>query len=89
MAFYKSLVDGVKANLNNIEQEIAGNLKAWSKDRIFKVDLAILSLAIYEIKYTDISYKVAINEAVELAKIYGNDDSPKFVNGVLAKVVNA
>lgn len=89
LEFFNSLVDGVKANLKEIEQEISEKLKSWSKDRIFKIDLAILSLAIYEIKYTDISYKVAINEAVELAKIYGNDDSAKFVNGVLAKVVEA
>lgn len=89
LIFFNSLVDGVKTNLEDIEKEISDKLKSWSKDRIFKIDLAILSLAIYEIKYTDISYKVAINEAVELAKIFGNDDSAKFINGVLAKVVEA
>ena len=89
LIFFNTLVDGVKTNLEDIEKEISDKLKSWSKDRIFKIDLAILSLAIYEIKYTDISYKVAINEAVELAKIFGNDDSAKFINGVLAKVVEA
>ena len=89
LIFFNSLVEGVKTNLEDIEKEISDKLKSWSKDRIFKIDLAILSLAIYEIKYTDISYKVAINEAVELAKIFGNDDSAKFINGVLAKVVEA
>lgn len=89
LIFFNSLVDGVKTNLEDIERQISDKLKSWSKDRIFKIDLAILSLAIYEIKYTDISYKVAINEAVELAKIFGNDDSAKFINGVLAKVVEA
>lgn len=89
LIFFNSLVNGVKTNLEDIERQISDKLKSWSKDRIFKIDLAILSLAIYEIKYTDISYKVAINEAVELAKIFGNDDSAKFINGVLAKVVEA
>ena len=89
LIFFNTLVEGVKTNLEDIERQISDKLKSWSKDRIFKIDLAILSLAIYEIKYTDISYKVAINEAVELAKIFGNDDSAKFINGVLAKVVEA
>lgn len=51
------------------------------------MDLTILKLAIYEIKYTDVPYKVSINEAVELAKKYGEDKSKKFVNGILASVV--
>ena len=51
------------------------------------MDLSILKLAIYEIKFTDIPYKVAINEAVELAKKYGEDKSKNFVNGILASVV--
>ena len=52
-----------------------------------KVDLTILRLAVYEMKYDeDIPVKVAINEAVELAKLYGTDESPAFVNGVLAKL---
>ena len=58
-------------------------------DRISKIDLAILRLAIYEIKYKEIPYKVAINEAVELAKKYGEDSSKNFVNGILASVVNS
>ena len=50
LIFFNSLVDGVKTNLEDIEKEISDKLKSWSKDRIFKIDLAILSLAIYEIK---------------------------------------
>ena len=56
-------------------------------DRISKVDLSILKLAIYEIKYKEIPFKVVINEAVELAKKYGEDSSKNFVNGILASVV--
>ena len=64
------------------------NLKdEWKLSRISKMDLAILKLAIYEIKFSDVPYKVSINEAVELAKKYGEDKSKNFVNGVLASIV--
>lgn len=59
----------------------------WQLNRMGKVDLTIMRLAIYEIKFdNDIPTKVAINEAVEIAKIFGGDSSGSFVNGVLAKV---
>lgn len=59
----------------------------WKLNRMGKVDLTILRLAVYEIRYDEeIPVKVAINEAVELAKKFGGDDSPGFVNGVLAKL---
>lgn len=62
--------------------------KGWKTTRMGKVDLSIIRLAVYEIKNEDsVPEKVAINEAVELAKKYGTDDSPAFVNGVLAKFV--
>ena len=68
---------------------IEKNLKKdWKIDRISKIDLSILKLAIYEIKHTEVPYKVVINEAVELAKKYGEDNSRNFVNGVLASIVN-
>ena len=56
-------------------------------ERISKIDLSLLELAIYEIKYKEVPYKVAINEAVELAKKYGEDNSKTFVNGILASIV--
>ena len=59
----------------------------WKIDRISKVNLSLLKLAIYEIKYKNIPYKVEINEVVELAKTYGEDMSSKFINGALAKIV--
>lgn len=71
-----------------LKDEISKNLKnEWNIDRVSKINLAILKLAIYEILYTDTPYKVAINEAVELAKKYGEDQSPSFINGILASVV--
>ena len=60
----------------------------WQTDRMGKVDLTIIRLAVYEMKFDeDIPVSVAINEAVELAKRYGTENSPAFINGVLAKMI--
>ncbi len=79
--------DIVKFFLQNksiIDGNISHNLKDWDIDRISKVDLSILRVAATEILFKeDIPEKVSINEAVELAKRYGSDDSPAFINGVL------
>ena len=86
--YISNLLRGVITNIDVIDEEILKNLKDWSIDRIAKIDLAILRLAIYEIKYIEnIPVKVSVNEAVELAKMYGNDTSANFVNGLLAKVI--
>lgn len=62
----------------------------WKTHRMGRAELAIIRLALYEMKYDDeIPYRVAINEAVELAKIYGGEDSPGFVNAVLGKLADA
>ena len=72
------------AELDGLINEIA---KGWKTTRMGKVDLTLLRLAVYEIKFDDdIPTGVAINEAVELAKKYGTDDSSSFVNGILAKI---
>lgn len=71
-----------------IEKEIEKNLKAeWNLERVSKINLAILKIAIYEIVYKKLPYKISINEAVELAKKYGEDTSASFINGILASVV--
>lgn len=86
--YIKDAVFGIKQNINEIQGLIEKNLKAdWKIDRISKIDLSLLKLAIYEIKYKDIPYKVAINEGLELAKKYGEESSKNFVNGILASVV--
>ncbi len=83
-----TIVQGVKKNLSKIDQIIGNCAPEWPLDKISKVDLVILRIAIYEILYRDgTPSKVAIDEAVELAKEFGNDTSSKFVNGVLGKVV--
>lgn len=86
--YIKDIFEGIKENKEEIETLISSNLKEkWSMDRISKIDLAILKVAIFELIYSKLPYKVAINEAVELAKKYGEDSSKSFVNGVLASIV--
>ncbi len=76
------------AKLPEIDEAINASTTGWKTSRMGKVDLSIIRLAVYEIKYEeDVPAKVAINEAVELAKMYGTDNSASFVNGVLAKFV--
>ena len=86
--YIKDAIFGIKQNINEIQGLIEKNLKAdWKIDRISKIDLSLLKLAIYEIKYKKIPYKVAINECLELSKKYGEESSKNFVNGILASVV--
>lgn len=88
--YIDEVVSGVNKNIEKIDSIILSKLKNWSMDRIAKIDLAILRLSIYEIMYMDdIPVKVTANEAVELAKLYGNNDSKSFVNGVIAKVIES
>lgn len=86
--YIRDAVLGIEENKVEILNLIETNLKKdWKIDRISKMDLSILKLAIYEIKYKEIPFKVVINEAVELAKKYGEDSSKNFVNGILASIV--
>lgn len=71
-----------------IEEEVAKNLKSeWKINRISKINMSILKIAIYEILHKKLPYKISINEAVELAKKYGEETSASFINGILASVV--
>ena len=86
--YIKDVIYGIDKNKDEILKNIQENLKTdWNIKRISKIDLSILNLAIYEIKYKKLPFKVVINEAVELAKKYGEDSSQKFVNGILANIV--
>ena len=86
--YMKDAILGIEKNKVEIKALIEENLKSnWKIERISKIDLSLLELAIYEIKYKEVPYKVAINEAVELAKKYGEDNSKTFVNGILASIV--
>ena len=78
--------EDIASRLDVIDDMINKEAKGWDTTRMGKVDLTLIRLAVYEIKYDDeIPTGVAINEAVELAKKFGQDNSPAFVNGVLAK----
>ena len=86
--YIKQIFNGIKENKDEIVELISNNLKEkWTMDRISKIDLAILKVAIYELVFSKLPYKVVINEAVELAKKYGDDSSKSFVNGILASIV--
>ncbi|MCI8547081.1 MAG: transcription antitermination factor NusB [Clostridia bacterium] len=86
--YMSTVFNGIEQNKEEILDLIKANLKKdWAIERISKVNLAILEIAIYEIKYQELPFKVAINEAVELAKKYGDEAAPLFVNGVLASIV--
>ena len=86
--YLTNVIKGLKANEAEIDELISKNLKEnWSLNRISKITLSLLKLAIYEMVYTEVPYKVAINEVVELAKKYADEAAPTFVNGILASVV--
>lgn len=81
-------VEKISEKLEKIDAKINEVSEGWKTGRMGKVDLTLIRLAVYEMLYEeDVPAKVAINEAVELAKQYGTDNSPSFVNGVLAKLV--
>lgn len=86
-AYIQSKYENIIAHLPEIDNMINEVAKGWKTSRMGKVDLTLIRLAVYELKYEeDIPTGVAINEAVELAKTYGTDDSASFVNGILAKL---
>jgi len=85
--FAFSLVEGVLGNRERIDAMIVELAPAWPMEQIPAIDRNILRLAIYEVVIDNkVPMRAAINEAVELAKTYGGDNSPKFVNGVLGSV---
>ena len=86
-AYIEHKVQDIFAHLEEIDGIIDGSAQNWKTSRMAKVDLALIRLAVYEMRYEeDVPVKVAINEAIELAKQYGSDESSAFVNGVLAKL---
>ena len=84
--YIREKYEKIAEKLDDIDKAINEKTKGWDTDRMAKVELTIIRLAVYEIKHDDsVPTGVAINEAVELAKKFGQDGSPAFVNGVLAK----
>ena len=88
MEFTKRLVFGTLAHLEEIDKVISEISKGWRLDRIANVDKTLIRMALYEIYYEEnIPLNVSANEAIELAKLFGGDESGKFVNGIIGKVV--
>ena len=88
--YAKELFEGVDSKIEELDEVINTYSKGWKTNRLPKVNLAILRLAIYEIKYVDdVPASVAINEAVELAKMFSSDEAPSFINGVLGKIARS
>lgn len=86
--YIKALLEGVEANKNEIDSIIERNLQNWKLDRIAKINLTILRVGVYEIVFDEnIPKKVALNEAIELGKVYSDEKSVSFINGVLDKVL--
>ena len=81
--FARSLVRGVDAHREELDRIIESLSQHWKLKRIAKVELAILRLALYEMRHTDMPMRAAINEAVELSKRFGDENSRSFINGIL------
>jgi len=87
--FAYETLDGVLENRVTIDETIQKYAPHWPLDKIAKIDKAILEIGTYELLYSDaIPQVVAINEAVEIAKEFGDDNSSKFINGVLSSIMN-
>lgn len=83
----KSIVEGVRQYREEIDNFISKHAPDWPIEKIAKIDLVILRIATYELLYSETPDKVVIDEAVELAKEFGNENSSKFINGVLGNIV--
>ncbi len=86
--YIKKVYNGIEEKYDSLLQLITEDSKSFSADRIYKVDLAIILIASYEILYlSDIPDEVSVNEALELSKIYSTEKSYKFINGILARII--
>lgn len=88
-AFIDSLRDGIFAHLSAIDALIEKYARGWSLERMAKVDKSILRLAIYEMKYGDTPEAIAINEAVNMARVFSSEESSSFINGILGAISRA
>jgi transcription antitermination protein NusB len=88
LAYVRTLVEGTRANVGDIDELLEKNVEGWQMNRIGRIELNILRLATYELmKEQDVDVATVINEAVDLGKEFGAAQSGKFVNGVLAKLL--
>jgi N utilization substance protein B len=84
--FYEQLVRGTVQNKEAIDEVLTGKLEHWSLDRLPKIERTVLRIAVYELLFNEeVPHRVVLNEAIELCKIFGDEKSGRFVNGVLSK----
>lgn len=88
VAFARDLVDGVQAEQAALDAELENRAIRWRVSRMAATDRAILRIAVYELLHTDVPGPVAVNEAIDLARRYGAEDSPRFVAGILGRVLS-
>ncbi len=88
--FLKQLVEGTMTHLTEIDAEITKYAQDWKLDRMLSTDRNILRMSLYELKFfNDIPAGATVNEAVELAKTYGDDNSGRFINGILGNIIRS
>jgi N utilization substance protein B len=85
----KALFLGICENVNEIDEIISNNLNGWKLNRLSKAILSIMRVSVYEMKYASLAPAISINEAVELAKEYGEDGSVAYINGVLNTIAKS
>lgn len=86
--FLERYMVGIAEKESEIKKIIDEKITGWSFERIGNVEKTLLVCAVYELKYESTPYEIVVNEVVELAKIYGDEKTAEFVNGVLAKIIN-
>lgn len=88
LAFIKKYMNGIAENNDKILKTINNNITGWSFERIGNVEKALLKCSVYELICETTPFEIVVNEVVELAKLYGDEKTADFVNGVLAKIIN-
>ncbi|WP_410208411.1 transcription antitermination factor NusB [Fusobacterium sp.] len=87
LKFVEKYMTGITEHNEEILEAINNNIVGWTFERIGTVEKSLLKTTVYELMFEDTPYEIAINEAIELAKLYGDDKTAEFVNGVLAKII--
>lgn len=88
LSFIKKYMNGISENNDKIIETINNNITGWSFERIGNVEKALLKSAVYELLCETTPHEIVVNEVVELAKMYGDEKTAEFLNGVLAKIIN-
>ncbi len=88
ITFFTKYVNGISEHQEEIIKTLKNTIVGWDFDRISSIERALLKCAVYELSYEETGFEIVANEIVELAKVYGDDKTADFVNGVLAKIIN-